>query len=126
MPMLLFVYGGHIMMLINPTIRTMTFEEALEFGDYHQGLMMDHNCVSYRLSAGTKDNLHILESGPVLYVITLNMHMEYVSLDIYMPNEEEPIDNIFLQGESTKEMIGNDWKSLSLIQLVTRLVKLFS
>ena len=114
------------MMLINPTIRTMTFEEALEFGDYHQGLMMDHNCVSYRLSAGTKDNLHILESGPVLYVITLNMHMEYVSLDIYMPKEEEPIDSIFLQGEATRKMLGDDWKSLSLIQLVTRLVKLFS
>ncbi len=114
------------MMLINPTIRTMTFEEAREFGDYHQGLMMDHDCVSYRLSAGTKDNMHVLASGPILYVITLNMNMEYVSLDIYMPKEEEPIDSIFLQGEATKEMLGHDWKSLSLIQLVTRLVKLFS
>lgn len=111
---------------IYPTIRTMTFEEAREFGDYHQGLMMDHNCISYRLSAGTKDNLHVLESGPVLYLITLNLHMEYVSLDIYMPKEEDAIDSIFLQGEVTKEMLGNDWKSLSLIQLATRLVKLFA
>ena len=111
---------------IYPTIRTMTFEEAREFGDYHQGLMMDHDCVSYRLSAGTKDNMHVLESGPVLYVITLNMHMEYVSLDIYMPKEEDAIDSIFLQGEATREMLGNDWKSLSLIQLTTRMIKLFS
>ena len=111
---------------IFPTIRTMTWNEAHEFGHFHQGLMMDHNCVSHRLTAGTKDNLHVLESGPVLYVITLNMHMEYVSLDIYMPKEEEAIDSIFLQGEATREMLGHDWKSLSLIQLVTRLVKLFS
>ena len=111
---------------IFPTIRTMTWNEAHEFSDYHQGLMMDHNCISYRLSAGTKDNLHVLESGPVLYVVTLNMHMEYVSLDIYMPKEDEPIDSIFLQGEATREMLGNDWKSLSLIQLATRLVKLFT
>jgi hypothetical protein len=52
--------------------------------------------------------------------------MEYVSLDIYMPKEEEAIDSIFLQGEATREMLGDDWKSLSLIQLATRLVKLFS
>lgn len=113
-------------MLINPTIRTMTFEEAQQYGDFHQGLMMEHNCVSYRLTAGTKDNLHVLESGPVLYVITLNMHMEYVSLDIYMPKEEDAIDSIFLQGDAITELIGHDWRSLSLIQLVTRLIKLFS
>ena len=111
---------------IFPTIRTMTWNEAHEFGHFHQGLMMDHNCVSHRLTAGTKDNLHILESGPVLYVLTLNTSLDYIGLDVYMPKEEDAIDSIFLQGESTKEMIGNDWKSLSLIQLATRLVNLFS
>jgi hypothetical protein len=110
---------------IHPTIRTMTFEEDRDFSDFHQGLMMEHNCVSYRLTAGTKDNLHILESGPVLYVLTLNTSLGYIGLDVYMPNEEEAIDNIFLQGEATSEMLGNGWKSLSLIQLVTRLVRLF-
>ena len=113
------------MMLINPTIRTMTFEEAREFGDYHQGLMMDHNCISYRLSAGTKDNLHVLESGPVLYVLTLNTSLDYIGLDVYMPKEEDAIDSILLQGNAITECIGKDWRSLSLIQLVTRLVRLF-
>lgn len=112
---------------IYPTIRTMTFEEASEFGFCHQGLMMEHNCVSYRLSAGTNDNLHVLESGPVLYVVTLNLPMEYISLDIYMPKEEDPIDSIFLQGDyAIRECIGKDWRSLSLIQLTTRLVQLFA
>jgi hypothetical protein len=126
MPMLLFAFKEDTMTQIYPTIRTMTFEEDRDFSDFHQGLMMEHNCVSYRLTAGTKDYLHVLESGPVLYVVTLNMHMEYVSLDIYMPKEEDAIDSIFLQGEATREMLGHDWKSLSLTQLVTRLVRLFA
>lgn len=112
---------------IYPTIRTMTFEEAREFGYCHQGLMMEHNCVSYRLSAGTKDNLHVLKSGPVLYVVTLNLLMEYVALDIYMPNEHDVIDGIFLQGGyAISECVGKDWRSLSLIQLTTRLMELFA
>jgi len=50
---------------------------------------MERNCVSARLTAGTKDNLHVLESGPVLYVVTLNLLMEYVGLDVYLPAEED-------------------------------------
>ena len=112
---------------IYPTIRTMTFEEARELGSFHQGLMMEHNCESYRLSAGTKDNLHVLESGPVLYVLTLNMSLDYLGLDIYMPKEEDAIDSTFLQGDyAIAECIGHDWRSLSLYQLVTRLVRLFA
>ena len=110
---------------IFPTIRTMTWNEAHEFGHFHQGLMMDHNCVSHRLTAGTKDNLHILESGPVLYVLTLNTSLDYIGLDVYMPKEEDAIDSIFLQGDAITECIGKDWRSLSLTQLVTRLVRLF-
>ncbi len=112
---------------IYPTIRTMTFEEARDFGDYHQGLMMDHNCVSYRLSAGTKDNMHVLESGPVLYVLTLNTCLDYIGLDIYMPKEEDAVDSIFLQGDyAIAECIGHDWRSLSLYKLVARLMALFA
>ena len=112
---------------IYPTIRTMTFEEASEFGEYHQGLMMEHGCVSYRLSAGSKDNMHVLKSGAVLYVVTINSLMEYVSLDIYMSKTEDAIDSIFLQGDyAISECVGNEWRSLSLIQITTRLMELFA
>ena len=110
---------------IYPTIRTMTWNEAHEFGHFHQGLMMEHNCVSYRLTAGTKDNLHVLESGPILYVLTLNTSLDYIGLDVYMPNEGDAIDSIFLQGDAINECIGKDWRSLSLTQLVKRLARLF-
>lgn len=48
---------------IQPTIRTMTWEEAREFGPQHQCLILEHNCISYRLSAGTADNIHCYKSG---------------------------------------------------------------
>ena len=94
---------------IYPTIRTMTFDEAREFGYFHQGLMLEHNCVSYRLTAGTKDNLHVLESGPVVYVLTQNTSLDYIGLDVYTPEEEDPINSIFLQGDyAISECIGSD------------------
>ncbi len=112
---------------IYPTIRTMTFEEASGFGEYHQGLMMEHGCVSYKLSAGSKDNMHVLKSGPILYVLTINLLMEYVGLDVYMSKTEDAIDSIFLQSDDTiSEFIGHDWRSLSLTQLVTRLMSIFA
>ena len=111
---------------IHPTIRTMTWEEAMDFGHYHQGLMMDYGCISYRLSAGTTDNIHIFKNGVALYVLTINTKLDYVDLSVYMANEQDPIDSIFLQGEwSIRECVGNDWRSLSLVSLVSRLIHQF-
>lgn len=115
------------MQKIQPTIRTMTWEEAKEFGYQHQGLMLEHQCVTYRLSSGTKDEIHVYKSGPVLYVLTVNTHLDYVALDFYMGREQEPIDGIFLQGAwAISECVEADWRRLSLIELTTRLVGLFA
>lgn len=118
--------GKDTMTQIYPTIRTMTFEEAREFGYCHQGLMMEHNCVSYRLSAGTKDNLHTFANGVVLYVLTLNQFQEYVALDYYIGHQEDVIDGVMFQGAAISEVVGRDWRSLTLIQLTKRLLELFA
>ncbi len=112
---------------IHPTIRTMTWDEARDFGYYHQGLMMEHGLISYRLSAGTRDNLHVFESGVVLYVLTINTSLDYLGLDAYVPNEQDPVDSIFLQGDwAIRECLEEDWRSLSLVDLVTRLINQFA
>ena len=88
---------------------------------------MEHNCVSYRLSAGTKDNLHILNDGVVLYVLTLNTSLDYVALDYYIGHQEDVIDGVFLQGDfAISECVGKDWRSLSLVQMTTRVMELFA
>ena len=111
---------------INPAIRTMTVDEAIGYGCY-QGSLMRHECVSYRLSAGNSDDLHIFKSGVVLYVLTVNVKQTYIGLNVFMSQTEDAIDNIFLQGNDTiSEFLGHGWRSLSLAQLVTRLMTIFA
>jgi hypothetical protein len=112
---------------IQPTIRSMTWEEAREFGLMHQGLILEYECVSYRLSAGTSDNIHVFRSGVTLYVLTINSRLSYVGLDAYLAGNEEPVDSIFLQGEWAIEgCVGDNWRSLSLTELLSRLIQDFA
>jgi hypothetical protein len=111
---------------IFPTIRTMTWDEQVEYGLCSRGLMMEHGEDVYMLSAGTTDTLHVFQAGSVLFVLTINLSLEYVALDWYQGSEKEPIDSIFLQGDAVTEVLGHNWHSLPLSTLSTRLVKLFS
>lgn len=114
------------MTLTHPTIRRMTFEEQVEYGLCTRGLIMEHGEEVYRLSAGTTDTLHVFQAGSVLFVLTINLNLEYVALDWYQGSEGEPIDSIFLQGEALREMVGHAWHSLPLSTLSTRLINLFA
>lgn len=111
---------------INPTIRTMTFDEARDYGHCNEGFMLDHGTVSYRLTATKYDDVHVLQSGPILYVLTINFWMEYVALDIYVPYEPEPVDSIFLQGDhGLRECIGNNWRDMPLMDAANNLILMF-
>ena len=110
---------------IYPEVRRMTFEEQVEYGLCSRGLMMEHGEEVYRLSAGTTDSLYVFQSGAVLYVLTVNLHLDYIGLDWYMGSEREPVDSIFLQGDAIREMVCKDWNSLPLSSLATRLIQLF-
>ena len=112
---------------IIPVIRTMTPTEAKHYQLQNLGLILHHNTISYRLLAGTKDHISVFKSGPVLYVLTLNLQLEYIGFDVYLGSEEEPSDSVFLQGDyALKEMVGDDWNTLSLSTLATRLQSLFA
>lgn len=112
---------------IQTTIRSMTWEEAQQYGLFDRGLMMNYGTVSYRLSAGTTDDIHAFKSSVVIYVLTINHHLNYLGLDAYIGAETEPIDSIFLEGDSSiKEFIGNNWHTLPPPSLATRLIQLFA
>ena len=82
---------------IYPNIRRMEHEEAVEYGLCSRGLMMEQGEHMYRLTAGTTDSFQVYQSGVVLYVLTINHHLDYVALDWYQGSEDEPIDSVFLQ-----------------------------
>lgn len=111
---------------IYPQIRNMNPQEAQHYG-HVQGLMLNHETATYRLSAGTTDTIYVFKASVVIYVLTINHHHEYVGLDAFIGNEDEAIESIFLQGDSSiKEFIGNNWHSLPLATLATKLIQLFA
>ena len=112
---------------IYPTIRTMTFAEQREAGFFNKGLMLEQGSWAYRLTSGTTDSLRIFESGTLIYVLTINLHLDYVALDCYIGSETDPVDSIFLQGHHTIiESLGSGWHLMSLHRLVTSLKSYFS
>ena len=84
---------------IYPAIRQMTSEEQREGGLFNKGLILEHGNWAYRLTSGTTDSLHFFEAGTLVYVLTINLHLDYVALDCYIGSETDPVDSIFLQGQ---------------------------
>jgi hypothetical protein len=115
------------MQQIYPVIRSMTWDETRKYGYFSQGKMMDYQGVRYRLSAGASDSIYVFKSGITLYVLVVNSSLDYLGLDAYMPNEEDPIDNIFLQGEwAIQECLGCRWRRLSPTIIADQLMHHFS
>ena len=112
---------------IYPTIRPMTSEEQHEGGLFNKGLILEHGKWAYRLTSGTNDSLHVFEAGTLIYVLTINLHLDYVSLDCYIGSETDPVDSVFLQGHHTIiECLGRGWNLMPLHRLVTSLKPYFS
>ncbi|PLX83670.1 MAG: hypothetical protein C0617_11085 [Desulfuromonas sp.] len=112
---------------IHPTIRTMTWNEAREFGLLNRGLLMDYDCISYRLSAGTTDDIHTFKSGATLFVLTVNTRLDYIGFDAYIGKEEDPIDSIFLQdSHAIEEVLGRAWRSMSITAIASILANQFA
>lgn len=111
---------------IFPAIRSMSPQEAQHYKLAKPGLILNHETATYKLSAGTTDTIYIFKSSIVIYVLTINHHLEYVGLDAFIGSEDEAIDSIFLQGSSIQECFGNNWHSLPLASLATKLIQLFA
>ena len=111
---------------IYPAIRNMSPQEAQHYKLVNPGLMLNHDTATYKLSAGTTDTIYIFKASVVIYVLTINHHLDYVGLDAFIGSEDEAIDTIFLQGSALQEFIGNNWHSLPLSTLATKLIQLFA
>lgn len=115
------------MQQIQPTIRSMSWTEATEYGLCNRGLMLEQEEVTYRLTAGNTDSLYVFKGGAVVYVLTVNLNLDYVALDVYMGREEEPVDSVFLQGSwAIEECLGSQWRSLTVSTMATKLINQFA
>ncbi|HEX3037259.1 MAG TPA: hypothetical protein VHT73_19415 [Thermodesulfobacteriota bacterium] len=115
------------MQQIQAIIRRMHFDEQVEYGMCNRGLMLEQNGRAYRLTSGTTDSIYVFKSGPVTYVLTINLNLEYLGFDAFIGSEQDAIDSIFLQGDyAISECIDKNWHSLPLTTLATKLIQLFA
>jgi hypothetical protein len=110
------------MTAITPAIRRMSFEEAYQAGLQNRGLILEHQGKSYQLHAGLSDKIHVFEQSIYLYVLTINNALGYIGLDAYLPNEQDPINTIFLHSEyQFTDYLGIKWRQLSPATIAKRL-----
>ena len=109
---------------IQPTIRSMTFDEADHAGHHSRGQILEYENRTYKLNAGTSDKIHVFSRSIYQFVLTINRSLGYVGLDAYVPLEEEPINTIFLHSDyQIKELLGNHWNQMTPETLATRLTE---
>ena len=109
---------------IQPTIRSMTFDEADQAGLFNRGLMLEYENRRYKLTAGTRDTIHVFTRSIYLFVLTINRPLGYIGLDAYVPLEEETIDTIFLHSDyQIKKFLGQHWDQMSPETLAIRLTE---
>lgn len=108
---------------INPVIRRMTLEEMSQYNLQNFGLAIDHKSITYRLSGGTMDIIHVFESGPNLFVLSINRTLSYVGLDAYVGEESDPVRSAFFQYEwELYEYVGRNWRDLTPVTLTEKLI----
>jgi hypothetical protein len=104
-------------------VKMMTYEEADQKGLFNRGLILDYEGRTYFLNAGLKDKIHIFNRSIYLFVLTTNIPLGYIGLDVYMPYEQDPINTIFLHSEyQFSDYLGRNWRQLSAGSMATRLV----
>ena len=88
----------------------------------HSSLILEHDNQTYHLKAGLRDTIHIFTESICIYVLIINRPLGYLGLDVYYPNEPDPIHTIFLHSDyQITDCLGIRWKQMSPLTLATRL-----
>lgn len=103
-------------------VKMMTYEEADQKGLFNRGLILDYEGRTYYLHAGLKDKVHVFTRSIYFFVLTTNIPLGYIGLDAYMPNEQDPINTIFLHSDyQITDYLGRNWKQMSSVTMAQRL-----
>lgn len=105
-----------------PNVKMMTYEDAEQKDLFSRGLVLDYEGRTYFLHAGLKDKIHVFTRSIYFFVLTTNISLGYIGLDVYMPNQQDPINTIFLHSEyQISDYLGRNWKQLSAGSIAQRL-----
>lgn len=102
--------------------KMMTYEDVDQKGLFNRGLILDYEGRKYFLHAGLKDKIHVFTRSIYLFVLTTNISLGYIGLDAYFPNQQDPINTIFLHSEyQFSDYLGHNWRQLSASTIAQRL-----
>ena len=108
---------------IFPTIRLMTPEETRTSQLINAVRVIEHDGTTIPISAGRSDQVHIFQDSTVVYVLSINLLMEYIGLEIFDASSGEEFDNVFLQFEwELKEYLGSKWRGMTPVAIVRKLM----
>jgi len=108
---------------IYPTIRLMTPEETRTSQLINAGSVIEHDGTTIPISAGRSDQVHIYQDSTVVYVLSINLLMEYIGLEIFDSTCGEEFDNVFLQFHwELEEYLGTKWRELTPQTIIRKLV----
>lgn len=109
---------------ITPVIRRMKFDEAYQLGLHSRGLILEHQGRNYHLNAVLSDKVYVFTRSICIFILTVNRLLGYIGLDVYMSNEPDPINTIFLHSDyQITESLGRRWEQLSPRTIAERLVE---
>lgn len=104
------------------SVRLMTYDEQQQWNVHTRGLVLEHQGHSYALNAGTSDRINVFTESVCLYVLTVNMSLDYVGLDAYMAGEPDPVNTVFLHtATEITETLGKRWQQMNPQIIANRL-----
>lgn len=92
-------------------------------GTYISAIILEHNNNNYHLHAGARDTIYVFTESLGIYVLIINKGLGYVSLNVYMAPEPDPINSLHLHSlQETKETLGPKWEGMKPLTIVQKLI----
>jgi len=114
------------MQQITPPIRLMTPEEMRPTKLINAGAVIDFQGVIIPIAAGRSDQVHVFKDSTVLYVLSVNHRYDYIGMEVFDAVSGEEYNSIFFQFPwECEEYLGENWKELSPVSIVTKLRNIF-
>ena len=98
-----------------PTPRTLHFTEAqIHYRRYQPAVFLEHDNVTYPLMANWSDTVHVFEHRQRLYVLTINVKLVTLRLDIFVDHQQKALESFVLADKEQIETIaGPKWHKIT-------------
>jgi len=107
------------MTAIKPTIRIMTPEDTRTTQLMNAGSVIELEGTTIPISAGRSDQVHVFSESTVLYVLSTNIKLGYMGLEVFDAASGEEYNTIFINYEwELEEYLGKEWEQMEPVTII--------